>query len=111
MQYQHADPSSRRTEVWSLVLCIGSACHGNDKPESRASFGVYFGPGSPYNASGVLQSTAEQSSARAEIEALAVALRIILAIRQNDSQVVYIKIALDSSYLMGAMTRFIEGWI
>ncbi|KAF3042561.1 hypothetical protein E8E11_007105 [Didymella keratinophila] len=111
MQYQHADPPSRRKEVWGLVVYIGGACRGKGARESRASYGVYFGPGSPHNASGPLPSTVEQSRVRAVIEALATALNSIRVIQQNDPQVVYIKIATDSSYLVGVMTRAIEDWI
>jgi len=93
------------------VVYISGACRGNGTSESRASYGVYFGPGSPHNASGLLPSTVEQSRARGVIEALATALSSIRAIQQNDSQVVYIKVATDSSYLVGVMTWAIEDWI
>jgi ribonuclease HI len=95
----------------SLVVRIDGACRGNGTPAAKASYGVYFGPGSSYNTYGLLPSSAPQTSMRAEIEALKQALRVICEITDKDYQLMYIKIATDSSFLVNAMSRWMERWI
>jgi ribonuclease HI len=95
----------------SLVVHIDGACRGNGTPGARASYGVYFGPSSPHNAYGILSSSTPQTSTRAEIEALSHALEIICRITDGDYALSRIKIATDSSFLVNAMSRWIEGWI
>lgn len=95
----------------SMVVYIDGACRNNGTSSARASYGVFFGPGSPYNNHGLLPSSLPQTSTRAEIEALAQALSIISEITANDFSLSEIKIATDSNFLVDAMSKWIEGWI
>ncbi|KAK1242566.1 hypothetical protein MKX08_005378 [Trichoderma sp. CBMAI-0020] len=67
------------TNANSLVLSIGGICQNPGTPRARAAWGVYFGPGSPYNASALLDPALPQTRTRAEMEALRQALGIIKA--------------------------------
>jgi ribonuclease HI len=111
LQSQAAGPSPVYRDEFTLVVYIDGACRGNGTPQARASYGVYFGPGSPYNANGLLPTTVRQSSTCAEIEALAAALNTIHELCTNDLKLMFIKIATDSKFLVDAMTLHIEGWI
>jgi ribonuclease HI len=95
----------------TLVVHIDGACRGNGTPDARATWGVYFGPGSPFNANGKLPTSMPQTSTRAEIEALSQALDIICQITDKDYALSQIKIATDSSFLVKAMSEWIEEWI
>ncbi|OHF02924.1 hypothetical protein CORC01_01682 [Colletotrichum orchidophilum] len=95
----------------SFVVYIDGACRGNGTGAARASWGVYFGPGSRYNACGLLAGDLPQTNARAEIEALVQALRIIGEITEGDFSLSQIKIATDSEYLAHAMSLWIGEWI
>ncbi|KAH9865507.1 hypothetical protein J1614_009092 [Plenodomus biglobosus] len=98
-------------ERHSLVVFIDGACRGNGTPSARASYGVYFGPDSPYNTYGLLAQDMPQTSTRAEIEALSQALSIICDITDNDFTLSHITIATDSAYLVESMSERIERWI
>jgi ribonuclease HI len=98
-------------DVSTLVVHIDGACRGNGTPAARASYGVYFGPKSPHNTFGLVPSSAPQTSTRAEIEALGRALEVICGITDNDLKLSRIKIATDSSFLVNAMSRWMEQWI
>lgn len=111
LQFQAFGPSPIHRDESSLVVYIDGACRGNGTPQARASYGVYFGPGSPYNTNGLLPTAVPQSSTRAEIEALAAALKVIREVCGNDFRLVYIKIATDSKFLVDAMALHVEGWI
>jgi ribonuclease HI len=94
-----------------MVVYIDGACRGNGTTHARSSYGVFFGPGSPYNDNGLVGIGMPQTSTRAEIEALAEALKIIRRICSADYILQRIKIATDSSYLVDAMSKHVEGWI
>ncbi|KAJ3946745.1 uncharacterized protein N0V96_003119 [Colletotrichum fioriniae] len=64
-------------ERGSMVVYIDGACRNNGLPDAQASWGVYFGPGSRYNACGLLSRDLPQTNSRAEIEALVQAVGII----------------------------------
>jgi ribonuclease HI len=99
-------------DEFTVVAYIDGACRGNGRPNARASYGIYFGPGSRYNASGLLPDTISQTSTRAEIEALAAALLILKEqICAKDYRLQHIMIASDSAYLVDAMSQHVEGWI
>ncbi|KAF1923067.1 ribonuclease H-like protein, partial [Didymella exigua CBS 183.55] len=98
-------------DEFSLVVYIDGACRGNGTRNARSSYGVYFGPDSPYNANGLIDNAAPQTSTRAEIEALAEALKIIQAVCATDFKLQQITIATDSSYLVDAMSKHVGGWI
>lgn len=95
----------------SLVVFIDDACRGNSTPSARASYGVYFGPRSPYNVYGLLPSTLPQTSTHAEIEALSHALAIVDDITRHDHMLTSIKFATDSVFLVNAMGVWMEQWI
>lgn len=95
----------------SLVVFIDGACRDNGHPNARASYGVYFGPASPYNTCGLLYESLPQTSTRAEIEAFHRALAIVRKITDADLKLSSIKIATDSSFLVKAMSQWMEQWI
>ena len=70
----------------SVVVHIDGACRNNGRRNARAAYGVYFGPDSRYNASGLLDPFLPQTSIRAEIEALAKAVEITSALSKTISQ-------------------------
>ncbi|KAK1489433.1 hypothetical protein CCUS01_03481 [Colletotrichum cuscutae] len=86
-------------ERGSMVVYIDGACRNNGLSDAQASWGVYFGPGSRYNACGLLARDLPQTSSRAEIEALVQAMRIICEITGRDYSLNRITIATDSEYL------------
>ncbi|KAF4994945.1 hypothetical protein FDECE_12947 [Fusarium decemcellulare] len=95
----------------TVVIHIDGACRGNGTPSARAAWGVYFGPDSPLNASGLLDSNLPQTSTRAEIEALSQALKILQRDVIQDFSLHQIRIVSDSDYLVRAMSQWIERWI
>jgi ribonuclease HI len=99
------------TDTMSMIVFIDGACRGNGTATARASYGVFFGAGSPFNTYGLLPSALPQTSTRAEIEALSQALKTIEAITDKDYSLTRIKIATDSSFLVDAMSRHVERWI
>ncbi|OLN87492.1 Ribonuclease H1 [Colletotrichum chlorophyti] len=94
-----------------FVVYIDGACRDNGKSAARASWGVYFGPGSRHNRCGLLRPDLPQTSSRAEIEALSQALDIIHGIVSRDYSLQHIKIATDSEYLAKSMALWMEEWI
>ncbi|KAL2874911.1 hypothetical protein SGCOL_009889 [Colletotrichum sp. CLE4] len=98
-------------ERCSMVVYIDGACRNNGTPSAQASWGVYFGPGSRYNACGLLSPDLPQTNSRAEIEALVQGLRIICDITARDYSLSRIKIVTDSEYLASAMSLWIGEWI
>jgi ribonuclease HI len=95
----------------SLVVFIDGACRNNGHPTARASYGVYFGPNSPHNTRGLLHESLPQTSTRAEIEAFSRALAIVREITDVDLKLSSIKVATDSSFLVNAMSKWMERWI
>ncbi|EFQ34013.1 hypothetical protein CGRA01v4_12503 [Colletotrichum graminicola] len=95
----------------SLVVYIDGACRDVGTPSARGSWGVYFGPGSRHNRRGLLAPALAQTSARAEIEALARALDALREVTARDRSLTQIKIATGSEYLANAMSLWIGDWI
>ncbi|KAL1859071.1 hypothetical protein Daus18300_009711 [Diaporthe australafricana] len=112
-QLQSVHPRTKEIEVdtMTVVVSIDGACRDNGKPTARASWGVFFGPGSRFNSSGRLSPSCPQTSSRAEIEALSQALAVIRDFSHDDMTLLDIKIRSDSEYLCQAMSMFMEGWI
>jgi ribonuclease HI len=95
----------------SMVVFIDGSCRNNGQRNATAAFGVYFGPQSKYNSAGRLSADLPQTSTRAEIEALVQAVPTIKNICSNDFSLTKIKIATDSSFLVEAMTLWMDDWI
>ncbi|KAI3392417.1 hypothetical protein diail_5723 [Diaporthe ilicicola] len=112
-QLQVMHPRTQEIEVdkMTVVVSIDGACRDNGKPTARASWGVFFGPGSRFNSSGRLSPSCPQTSSRAEIEALSQALATIRDLSHHDMTLSDIKIRSDSGYLCQAMSMWVEGWI
>jgi ribonuclease HI len=112
-QFQVLHPRTNAIELdrFTLLVWIDGACRDNGKPSAQASWGVYFGPGSRYNASGRLAPAIQQTSSRAEIEALSQALDIIAEVTAGDMTLQEVRIMSDSEYLVMAMSVWISEWI
>ncbi|EKG09153.1 hypothetical protein MPH_13854 [Macrophomina phaseolina MS6] len=95
----------------TVVIYIDGACQGNGTPSAKASYGVYAGPSSRYNSSGLLSSSLPQTSTRAETAALDRVLDVIYNITKDDFKLSRIRIATDSDFLVKAMSKWMEGWI
>jgi len=111
LQILHPRTGALELDRMTVVVSIDGACRNNGKPTARASWGVYFGPGSPFNAAGRLDAGVAQTNSRAEIEALSQALDIIKHFSSRDYSLQDIKIRCDSEYLCQAMAMWMEGWI
>lgn len=111
LQVKHPRTGAIELDKLTAVISIDGACRGNGTPSARAAWGVYFGPGSPYNANGLLDPGAPQTSTRAEIEALSQAARIIREEIAPTFSVLEFYIMSDSSFLVSAMSEWIGGWI
>ncbi|KAI1635823.1 ribonuclease H-like domain-containing protein [Biscogniauxia mediterranea] len=101
----------------TVVLAIDGACRGNGTPAARGAWGVHFGPGSPLNARGLLDPALPQTNSRAEIEALAQAVRIVRerlcrgrGRGRDDPDMRHFRIRSDSGYLVQAMSEWIGDW-
>lgn len=82
---------------------VDGACVRNGSPECMASYGVYWGPHSQDNTSGIINSPA--SNQRAELTAAIVALQ--QSIKKKLSSV---RIISDSKYLVEAQTKWYSQW-
>jgi ribonuclease HI len=105
-----AKPNEPRLDKLSLVVHIDGACRNNGKPDAHAAYGVYFGPDSKYNTSGLLDPSLPQTSTRAEIEGLVQAIKTIKQITEKDMKITDVKIATDSKYLVDAISTWMPGW-
>ncbi|KAF4961838.1 hypothetical protein FSARC_10024 [Fusarium sarcochroum] len=95
----------------TAVIHIDGACRGNGTPYARGAWGVYCGPRSPFNSHGLLPMIAPQTSGAAEIHALIVALDMIEYELLPDLSISQIFIVSDSSYLVQAMSEWMEFWL
>jgi ribonuclease HI len=100
-------------EKRSLVISIDGAARGNSNtdPNSRASYGVYFGKASPHNRCGCLKSHLPQTSSRAEIEAAIQAVEMIAQLDLRGERTTKVVIKTDSDYLLRSMTEWMYTWI
>ncbi|KAI1496875.1 ribonuclease H-like domain-containing protein [Biscogniauxia marginata] len=111
LQVKHPRTGALEIDRLTVVVSIDGACRSNGTPSARAAWGVYFGPQSPHNASGLVKPDLPQTNSRAEIEALSQALHIIQEVISQDLSLHHIRIRSDSDYLVKAMSEWIEGWI
>jgi ribonuclease HI len=100
-------------EKRSLVISIDGACRGNNRldPNSRASYGVYFGQSSPHNRCGRLDSGLPQTSTRAEIEGAIQAVEMIAQLDLRAERTTKVVLKTDSDYLHKSMTDWISNWL
>ncbi|KAI5925568.1 ribonuclease H-like domain-containing protein [Camillea tinctor] len=110
LQITHPRTGAIELDRFTVVLSTDGACRGNGTASARAAWGVYFGPGSRFNAGGLLDPSLPQTSVRAEIEALAQALRIIRRHLSDDLEMQEIRIRTDSEFLVKAMSEWMAGW-
>ncbi|KAI5867906.1 ribonuclease H-like domain-containing protein [Durotheca rogersii] len=109
--YVHPRTGAVQPDPMTAVVCIDGACRDNGRPTARAGWGVYFGPSSRYNAHGRVAADLPQTSSRAEIEALAQALKILREIAVADLTLQEFRIVSDSEYLVKVMTLWISSWV
>ncbi|KAF8250957.1 ribonuclease H-like protein [Wilcoxina mikolae CBS 423.85] len=96
-----------------LCISVDGACSNNGYSNARASAGVFFGPHSRYNWSGVLDhNTHSQTNQCAEIFAMIRALRIFNQNRHEDhwDEISTIVIVTDSDYVFQGITCYVEKW-
>ncbi len=100
-------------EKQSIVISIDGGARGNSNtdPNSRASYGIYFGCASPYNHCGRLNSRLPQTSTRAEIEAAIQAVEMIAQIDLSEQPTTKVILKTDSDYLHKAMTEWMGIWL
>ena len=97
----------------SLIIHVDGACRDNGRQVARSSWGVFFGPGSPYNKCGILPPNLPQTNSRAEIEAISQALDIIqkIVVDAKDYTLQKIYILSDSQYVVNALTAWWARWM
>lgn len=95
----------------AIVVFVDGACRGNGTPYAKGGYGVYFGPESPYNVSKPLKENSPQTSQRAELTAVLVALNQIERVVHDYQDYPYLFIiATDSAYLVNSLTSYIYKW-
>ncbi|KAI5306691.1 replication factor A protein 2 [Ascosphaera pollenicola] len=96
---QRVVAASRKKEV---PVYTDGACSGNGRVSGRAGIGVYFGPNDLRNIAEPLSGT-RQTSARAELAAIARALEIV----RRDFNIAVFS---DSKYAVNCLTNWYVGW-
>ncbi|KAI1012224.1 hypothetical protein LB503_004339 [Fusarium chuoi] len=102
-----AGPYQLKKDVSSVVIQIDGVCRGNET-RYRGAWGVFFGPESQYNKSGLLPPDAPQTSTYAELYALVIALETIRDEVPLCPERVFIMS--DSSYVAHAFTEYMSVW-
>ncbi|KKY17948.1 putative ribonuclease h1 [Diplodia seriata] len=96
----------------TLLVSADGACRGNGMPGARASVGVFFRHGSPYNEAKVL-SGANPTNQRAELYAGITALQIVgdlLYALEGLKDLELVVLKTDSEYLVKGITEWIYNW-
>lgn len=102
-----------RKQPEMLCISVDGACSNNGYSNARASAGVFFGPESRYNWSGVLdRNVHSQTSQCAEIFAMIRALKIFNRNRGNYpwDEISTVVIVTDSDYVHQGITSHVEKW-
>ncbi|RVX75455.1 hypothetical protein B0A52_00808 [Exophiala mesophila] len=98
----------------TIVIAVDGGSRGNNRadPNSRAGWGVYFGPNCYRNSCGLLDRNAPQTSSRAELEAVRQALMIVSKMQKSGELDGWreIIIKLDSDYVSRALSEWIWSW-
>ncbi|KAI1378414.1 hypothetical protein F4677DRAFT_394276 [Hypoxylon crocopeplum] len=107
------NPQTRvlETDRSSLVVHIGSVRRYRHRKPSRASWCMYFGPGSDWNECRQLQQPFEQTRIRGVIEALYLAFSTVSSITCAHPELTNVRIACDSWYLVNVVAFRGWGWI
>ena len=105
-----ASPSRFKARERTLGVYVDGACRGNGTHNSRASWGIYYGPDSILNRYGVLPPSAPHTSTRAEIQALAQAVGHIYIVAILKKTIDDAWILTDSTYLVNSMNTWIHTW-
>ena len=94
------------------VVFVDGACARNGTPSASGGYGVFFGPNSPYNVSKPLKFTDPQTSQRAELTAVLVALNQMerIAGKYGLDQCQFFIICTDSAYVVSSLTSYIYKW-
>ncbi|KAJ4509044.1 hypothetical protein HRR83_007283 [Exophiala dermatitidis] len=98
----------------SVVISVDGGSRGNNRsnPNSRAAYGVFFGRNCRYNKYGLLDSHVPQTSSRAELEAVRMALNIVRGRRRAGQLEGWreIIIKLDSDYVAKCLSEWVWEW-
>ncbi len=92
----------------TLVLWIDGASRSFAEQPAQASWGVYFGPGSRYNACGRLPAEPPLASSCAVTEALGQALHVVGIIARRHASLRHVCILTSSMYLVKTMVVWIK---
>jgi ribonuclease HI len=97
-----------------LLIAVDGACRFNGRKDvtPRASYGVFVGKDSPYNDSGLLQTTYTNQVAelRAGLCGLLVAGDILVEMLGSDLEFSTVVIKSDSEYLVKGLTEWVAKW-
>jgi ribonuclease HI len=94
----------------TIAVYIDGACSGNGRPWARASYGVYFGSGSNFNTSGVLDDDERHTAERAELKAAVEALSLIQQLNQKHQDMQHFVVICDSQYVVSGISECTERW-
>jgi len=107
---RRSEESAFRTEPGSesdLIVYTDGACRSNGRSDARAGIGVYFGEKDPRN-SAIPFTGDNPTNQRAELEAIAVALDVILGFGVKPGRTVVVRT--DSKYSIQSLTQWMPKW-
>jgi ribonuclease HI len=98
----------------TIVISVDGGSRGNNRLDSssRAGWGVFFGPKCARNICGLLDPKAPQTSSRAELEAVRMALAEVRSMKAGGELEGWreVIIKLDSDYVAKAFSKWIWKW-
>ncbi|KFA80131.1 hypothetical protein S40288_04648 [Stachybotrys chartarum IBT 40288] len=97
----------------SMVVWISGAARNPGSWRARGAWGMYFGPGSKYNAGGCVEHRFAQTRDRAELDSLTAMLftlrfTILEELPQKPKK---LYIVTDCGKLVRSMTEYMDGWL